>query len=216
MQDFLKVTGMVIGAFSHGEYDRRITLLTREQGKISAFVKGARRQGSRFAASTDLFTFGEFDLYVGRNSYNVQDSRPLNYFEFLRTDLDASFYGMYFLELCDYYSREGNDESLLLLNLYRALQGLKSDKLDNRFVKPVFELKTFSIEGELIPPERLMAIKPETNSAISYIASSSIEKLYSFSLSDEALEELIKICNIERSKLVDRPLKSLEILEMMN
>ena len=158
MQEFLKVTGMVIGAFPQGEYDRRIILLTREQGKITAFVKGARRQGSRFSASTDLFAYGEFDLYVGKTSYNIQDARITNYFEYLRTDLSASCYGMYFLELCDYYGRENNDESMLLLNLYRALQGLKSDKLDNTFVKAVFELKTFVIKGNVL--EHRLKIPP--------------------------------------------------------
>lgn len=215
MQDFLTVTGMVIGAFSQGEFDRRITLLTKEQGKITAFVKGARRQGSRFTANTDLFTFGEFDLYVGRTSYNVQDARPLNYFEFLRSDMNASFYGMYFLEVCDYYAHEGNDEALLLLNLYRAIQGLKSERLDNKFVKAVFELKTFVIEGELIPPEKLDEYKSDTLAAVNYITNSSIEKLYSFALTDEGTRELIELANRERARLIDRTIKSLDILNVM-
>ncbi|MCQ2519938.1 MAG: DNA repair protein RecO [Lachnospiraceae bacterium] len=215
MQDFLTVTGMIIGAFPQGEYDRRVTLLTKDQGKITAFVKGARRQGSRFTANTDLFIFGEFDLYVGKNSYTVQDARPLNYFEFLRNDLNASFYGMYFLEICDYYGRENNPEAMLLLNLYRAIQGLKSEKLDNKFVKAVFELKTFVIEGELIPPEALGEYKSEVISAVNYITNSSIEKLYSFALSEEGTKELSELADKERRRIVDRHLKSLDILEMM-
>lgn len=216
MQEFLKVTGMVIGAFPQGEYDHRIILLTREQGKITAFVKGARRQGSRFSASTDLFAFGEFDLYVGKTSYNIQDARITNYFEYLRTDLSASCYGMYFLELCDYYARENNDESMLLLNLYRALQGLKSDKLDNPFVKAVFELKTFLIEGELVPPDRLGFTDPALLFAVDYITASSIEKLYSFTLKAESLSSLIDLADRERKAIVDRPLKSLDMLEVLS
>ena len=216
MQEFLKVTGMVIGAFPQGEYDRRIILLTREQGKITAFVKGARRQGSRFSASTDLFAFGEFDLYVGKTSYNIQDARITNYFEYLRTDLSASCYGMYFLEFCDYYGRENNDESLLLLNLYRALQGLKSDKLDNTFVKAVFELKTFVIEGELVPPERFGFDDASLLNGVKYIIESSIEKLYSFSLKDDSLELLSDLADRERKAIVDRPLKSLDMLDVLS
>lgn len=215
MQDFLKVTGMIIGAFPHSEYDRRLVILTREAGKITAFVKGARRQGSRFTASTDLFIYGEFDLYVGKSAYNVQDARPLNYFEFIREDMEASFYGMYFMDLCDYYARENNDEAMLLLNLYRAIQGLKSEKLKNSFVKAVFELKTFSIEGELIPPEKLGEFMPETLKALSYISGATIEKLYSFGMSDEGVTDLLRLADVERSRLVDRPLKSLDILNTL-
>jgi len=215
MQDFMKVTGMVIGAFLQGEYDRRIVLLTREQGKITAFVKGARRQGSRFTASTDLFVYGEFDLYVGRTSYNVQDVRPSNYFEFLRTDMNAAYYAMYFTEVCDYYAHEGNDESMLLLNLYRAFQGLKSEKLKNSFIKPVFEIKTFSIEGELIPPDRLGFNDTHLLNAVNYICASSIEKLYSFSLTDDDLAGLTALANRERKALIDKHLNSLDMLDVI-
>lgn len=214
MQDFMKVTGMVIGAFPCNEFDKRLTLLTREAGKITVFVKGAKRPNSRFAA-IDLFVFGTFDLYVGRTSYNLENAEVLNYFEFLRTDITAAYYGMYFAELADYYTRENNDEALVLLLLYRALQGLKSDKLQNPFVRAVYELKLFVIEGELVPPEEFKIFNPDILTAVDYITNSSIEKLFSFSLKGDGIRELIDLANRERSKLVDRPMKSLEILEVM-
>lgn len=215
MQEFMKVTGMVIGAFPSSEYDKRITILTKEIGKITVFVKGARRPNNRFGAVADLFVFGEFDLYVGKTSYNLQDARVLNYFEYLRTDLNAAYYGMYFLELADYYARENSDEALLLLLVYRALQGLKSEKLDNKFVKAVFELKTFVIEGELIPPETIGTFSVDVKSAVDYIINSGIEKLFSFSLKGNGNAELIELANMERRRIVDARLNSLDLLEVM-
>ena len=216
MQDFLKVMGMVIGSFPVNEYDKRIVILTRECGKITAFVKGARRQGSRFLASTDLFCFGTFELFVGRNSYNVQNAEISNFFECFRDDIVGAYYGMYFMELIDFYTRENNDSSMELLLLYRALQGLKSDKLDNLFVKTIFELKLFIVEGELIPLEKIGNVTDKAYSVVmNHIYNSDIEGLFNFKVEEDVLNELIRIADYERKHLIDRPIKSLSVLETL-
>ena len=110
MQEFIEVTGIILKQTPIGEYDRRICLLTKERGKISAFVRGSRKPGSRLSSATNPFSFGVFKLYEGKNSYNVAEADIQNYFEALRTDYIGAYYGMYFAEIADYYTREDNDD----------------------------------------------------------------------------------------------------------
>ena len=102
MQDWVEVMGLVLKAEPIGEYDKRVVILTRERGKISAFARGARRQNSKFLAAASPFVFGTFRLLEGKNSWYVQEIAVSSYFEPLRTDFEGACYGMYFLELCDF------------------------------------------------------------------------------------------------------------------
>ena len=84
MQELIGVTGIILKTEPIGEYDRRVVILTRERGKISAFARGARKQGSRLLASTNPFCFGKFSLYPGKSAYNVSETLISNYFEGLQ------------------------------------------------------------------------------------------------------------------------------------
>ena len=110
MQGVTELTGMVLKAEPIGDYDRRVVLLTKERGKIAAFARGARKPSSKLLAATNPFCFGTFKFYEGRTSYNLMEADISNYFEGLREDYESAFYGMYFLEVMDYYTRENNDE----------------------------------------------------------------------------------------------------------
>ncbi len=215
MQEFVCVTGMILKQTAFGEYDRRICLLTKEKGKISAFVKGARKPGNRLAAATNPFSFGNFRLYVGRNSYTVAEADIQNYFEDLMTDYLGAYYGMYFAEIADYYTRENNDERQMLKLLYQSLRAVCAPALPNRLVKCIYELKAIAVNGEFpgIPADR--ELSESAAYAIQYIASSSIEKLYTFTVNDTVLEELQEVAELYRKRFMLYNFKSLEILKTL-
>lgn len=215
MQEFTWVTGMILKQMPVGEYDRRICLLTKEKGKISAFARGARRPGNRLAAATNPFSFGLFKLYAGRDSYTLAEADIQNYFSELMTDYAGAYYGIYFAEVADYYTRENNDEREMLKLLYQSIRALCAPALPNKLIKCIFELKAIVVNGEYpgVPQDR--KLEESTVYALHYIAESSIEKLYTFTVKDSVLRELCEIAEEYRKRFTDREFKSLEILKTL-
>lgn len=148
MSQNITVTGMILSATPIGEYDRRVVILTKERGKISAFAKSARRQNSVLMGMTNPFTFGEFTLYEGRTSYTLVQANISNYFMELSSDFEGAYYGFYFMEFADYYAREYNDETQALKLLYQTLRALTSKRIPYELIRCVFELKMLVINGE--------------------------------------------------------------------
>lgn len=148
MTGTVTVTGIVLATIPIGDYDKRLTILTKERGKIGAFAKGARRPNSALLACSQPFTFGEFQLYEGRNSYNIQSVNIKNYFGELREDISYVYYGLYFCEFTDYMTREGNDETEMLKLLYQSLRALINPHIGTKLVRYIFELKIISLGGE--------------------------------------------------------------------
>lgn len=216
MQDFIMVTGMILKQTPIGEYDRRICLLTKERGKISAFVKGSRKPGSRLCSATNPFSFGAFKLYEGRNSYNVADVDIQNYFETLRTDYIGACYGMYFAEIADYYTRENNDERQMLKLLYQSLRALCAPAIPNELVRCIYEIKSIVVNGEFPGIRRDRELEESTVYALEYIASSSIEKLYTFTVTEQVLSQLQQEAEWYCHKVIGHDFKSLEILKSLS
>lgn len=216
MSEPLRVTGMVLLAVPSGEYDKRLVLLTKERGKITAFARGARKPNSQLMAAANPFVFGTFVVYEGRNAYTLVRSEVSNYFMDVREDFSAACYGCYFMEVAEYYTRENLDGSEVLNLLYASLRALMNEKLDKELIRCVFEMKAMVLNGEY-PYEAAndMSLQDSTRYAIAYVIQAPIQKLYAFSLTPEVFQEFRRVQDFQNHRAIDRKFKSLEILKMM-
>lgn len=213
MQDIIQVTGIILKQSPIGEYDRRISLLTKEKGKISAFVRGSRKPGSRLSSATNPFSFGIFKLYEGKNAYNVAEVDIQNYFEDLRTDYIGAYYGMYFAEIADFYTRENSDDREMMKLLYQSLRALSVPSLARELVRYIYEIKSIVVNGEFPGmPADTDGLEESTLYALQYIVESSVEKLFTFTVSESVLAQLKVLSEMYCRKAFDREFKSLEIL----
>ena len=168
MSDLITVQGVVLSAMPIGEYDKRIVLLTRERGKISAFATGARRPNSAFRAAANALVFGTFELREGRNSYNLHSVSITHQFVDLAQRQPAVYYAYYFLELADYFGREGTDEREMMNLIYVTVKALFHPEINEKLVRCVFELRAMAIQG----------FCPELNQCVSCGAELDPDELY--------------------------------------
>ncbi len=237
------VNGIIISSMPIGEYDKRVVILTKEIGKVSAFVRGARRQSSGLLGVSNAFIYGKMELYRGRSSYTVSKIEATEYFTGITTDIDNMMYGSYFLEVSDHFAVENNDEKERLLLLYRTLQVMSKGTMDRDLIRSIFELKTMVINGvypnffeceacgakdtlaalggslegvrcEKCVEESDILLKKATLYTMQYVASSDIKKLFSFELKEDIKKEFVEITEKLRDKYLSYEFKSASFLKI--
>lgn len=245
MEQNIVLTGMVLNVMPIGEYDKRITVLTKERGKITAFARGARRPTSQLLAVTAPFSFGEFEFFQGRSTYNLSKASISNYFRGLSADPIKACYGFYFLEVADFYARENNNEKELLKLLYLSLRALETGKMGSRLIRRVFELRVLLEAGEYpnvtacrccgtkeglryfsVKSHGMLCaacfqggdgIKTEDSAvyAMQYALASEAKKLYTFTVSEEVLLQLERILDRIFVEETGHTFRALEIIKEM-
>ena len=205
---------MVIKSTPVGEYDKRLVILTRERGKITAFARGAKRPGNALMGPSRPFAFGKFRVFEGRDAYNLQSAEISQYFEELVMDMEGACYGQYFLEFGDYYSRENLDGTPMLLLIYQSLRALLKASIPNELVQRIFELKAMVLSGEYTehPPRQ---VSDSANYAWEFVIVSPIERLYTFTLTEQVFLEFRQCVEINKARYIDREFHSLEILKTL-
>ena len=135
-EDFV-VHGVVLSEHSQREFDKRLSILTMEQGKMTVWASGAKRPSSPLMAGSRSFVFGTFSLKKGKSGYNLQSVKVDAYFEEIALDLEMACYAAYFLELADFVSQENLPAEEMVNLLYLSLKALLHKDIPNELVRAV-------------------------------------------------------------------------------
>jgi len=113
----IRIHAIVLRHADWGEADRLVTLYTREQGKLRAVAKGARKITSRKAGHLEPFTHVKLQLSRGRSLFIVTQADTIEAFLSLRESLEMTGTASYVVELLDrfVYEDEGPNPTLYRL-----------------------------------------------------------------------------------------------------
>jgi len=112
-----RAEAVVLRHANWGEADRILTLYTREQGKLRAIAKGARKIRSRKAGHLEPFTHITLQLARSRDIAIVTQVETIDSYLPLRDDLTRTGYASYVMELLDRFTYEQEGGNPALFNL---------------------------------------------------------------------------------------------------
>lgn len=143
----IRVSGLVVREVDIGDYDKLITLVTREAGKVSATAKGARSLKSKHIPTTQLYAYGTYILRKYKEYYYVADSELIESFYGVRSDIAKVSLAAYLCDVCGEISVENmQDEPLLRLAL-NSLYAIANDLAPLDQIRAAYELKAMALGG---------------------------------------------------------------------
>ena len=221
--NLIKTRGLVLKSISYGEYDKILTVLTQEAGKISVMVKGGKSINHGKSADTLLFSYGDYLLYDKGSMYILSSSEVIESFYDLTKDLDKLSLASDMLNFINFTCDESEDLGDLLRVTLNTLYALVHYNKSLAMVKAVFYTKMCACLG--LSPVMGMCMEcgcadadrfspscggmickdcsdvcpdatqvtPQTAQIMEYILTCDIKKMFSFKASEEDFANIYKI-----------------------
>ena len=259
----ITVKGLVIRETPVGDFDKMLTVLTAEHGKISVFAKGSKKLKSPAFVCSQMFCYAEFVLRKTTDVYYINDCSLVEGFFDIRNTLEGSALASYIADVARDISTEHTDETKLLRLTLNCLFAIAKGKKPLPIIKAVFELRAvcyagflprlsgcdvcgcaplptyfFDIEsgvyfceecyharaklfeeeaGKISEAESIYAaahtivqISPSVFAAVIYALSAPQEKIFSFTLADDAMHDFSALCEKYALCHLERDFKTLE------
>lgn len=240
---YITTTGLVLRETEYKESSRILTVLTGTEGKLTVSAKGAKRRGSKTAASTQLLAFSEMTLFKGKdNKWTLTEARSLELFDGIRDELELLALGSYFAEVMESVSDEDSPSPEILVLGLNSLYALSRKLKPAKMIKAAFELRMMCLAGyepildgccvcgktepekgyldlvggiiscahcsgfgELMAPLRGGALQ-----AARHIVRAEPKRIFSFTLIEDALDELVYASENYLLTQMDRGFRTLE------
>lgn len=215
------IRGIVLKEMPKGETSKQTIVLAKGIGKVWITAKGARKQKSKLLAGTQLFCYGDFQVYESKGYYYAEQVDIIESFYDLRLDIEKLSQAMYLIDLVEKATFMGIEQNNILQLLLKTLQILCKGKSIPALVSRVFEMKFLQImgvmpnltekccicgkeakqyfntvSGGMVCNEHKKGsrqLSPASINAMNFVFSNDIKNAFQFTVSEEVMKELYKI-----------------------
>lgn len=250
----ITVHGLCVREAETGDYDKIITLVTQEMGKITVTGKGVKSLKSRHMVACQPFSYSTFVLKKSKKFWYIEESEAKETFYGLRNDLERLSLAAYVCDvLADVTVENAPEPELLRLTLNTLYAISNKREVPLSLIKAAFELRCAAecgfcpelsacdvcgceakgdvyldvMNGRLLCPdckpraekeEQLIEgtsrlyyiISSDVLAAMRYVINAPQAKLLSFTIDEDGLYLLGKVCEGYLINHLEHPFKTLD------
>ncbi len=137
-----KTEGIILRKSDYGDSSSIITIYTRDFGKVSAILKGAKSPKSKYGASGDILNRVELVFYKkeGRQVQTISQIDLVKHYQNIKEDLEGLKYGGAILELVSELTLEEEINPKLYEGLTKILDLIESPQSNKKYLFAKFYL----------------------------------------------------------------------------
>lgn len=133
--------GIVLRETDYKDYDKILTVLTCDRGKLSLRARGVKQKSSRLKSGCQLLAFSEFTVFENCGFFTINEAVPKEMFLSLRDDLEKMSLASYIAQVTETMAQENDADPQLLSLCLNSLYALSILKKPQLLVKAVFEFR---------------------------------------------------------------------------
>lgn len=131
----ISTKAIILKRIDYGEADRIITVLTKDEGKVSLLCKGTRKSKSKLAGGLELFSVADITYIDGKSDLKIIIATKLDvYFSHITENIASTMLAYEFLRLINAYTEDDADEVYFSL-IHEALLALHEKEVSNDHVE---------------------------------------------------------------------------------
>lgn len=143
----LTTQAIVLREVNYKESDKILTLLTKDNGKLTVTARACRKKGGGISAAAQLLVWSDVTLREYRGRWTLAEAATNMEFRNLRGDLDKLALASYFAELTELVTQEDIPAPEVLALLLNSLYALDTLEKPIPIVKAAFELRLLCLTG---------------------------------------------------------------------
>ena len=143
----IKTMGIVTRSTTVGDYNKMLTVLSADLGRISVWVKGGKSQKHAAHPSVSPLCYSEFVLIPKGDVYTLSSATLSESFYGLRNSVEDLAYAAYFVSFAENLSPQDIEAEEMLRLLLNTLYFLEKGSKGKEDLRLMFELRALCIAG---------------------------------------------------------------------